>query len=361
MKSLISKSAVFCFSFFLSAALLYTGYAFYSCSVMYRSIKQNRRGWHGRVHRCDGRLGFAPIPGAAGAHVFPIGPDVPMRYSREGFRVPVEKDLESGRRPCFLFLGGSYTYGDACRAEETFPYLVGKHFGGAALNAGVCGYGLAQIYLLARDLLPRYRPDFVIVQYSDWLINRATREFSPTYFFKIPYPYFTENQNTLTIVPPVYRTALFDYDISQLRENPPGVSDYLRFISRAALPLQVHEDARFLLFCLKKLSGMIPQPVPDRQKVVDFVYGNISDLCARHGARMLVVGIRQQSYRMDASWEYVNADKGLHEGLQSDKDYDRLYSHWRGNPPVKVDNHPNAHAHRIIAEQLIEKITPLVR
>lgn len=110
------------------ASVCYGCYVCFRCSSVYLALKHNTRGWAGRVHQHDGQLGFAPIPGATGAHVFPIGPGIPMKYSQAGFRVPVDEKPEGNRRPVFLFLGCSYTYGDACRAEDTFAYLVGKYF-----------------------------------------------------------------------------------------------------------------------------------------------------------------------------------------------------------------------------------------
>ena len=58
-----------------------------------------------------------------------------------------------------LSLGDSITYGYGCRAEEAFGYLVARALGGTVLNAGQSGAGLAQMVLLARELIPAYRPD----------------------------------------------------------------------------------------------------------------------------------------------------------------------------------------------------------
>jgi hypothetical protein len=36
--------------------------------------------------------------------------------------------------------------------------------------------------------------------------------------------------------------------------------------------------------------------------------------------------------------------------------FQRLYCHWRGEPPELIDYHPNARAHRIIAEAILEQL-----
>ena len=46
--------------------------------------------------------------------------------------------------------------------------VVAQGLGGTVLNAGKCAYGLSQMLILARRLIPRYRPDYVLVQFSPW-------------------------------------------------------------------------------------------------------------------------------------------------------------------------------------------------
>ena len=342
--------------FFITALIFYSCFIIITATIAYKEIKQKSRGWYGRVHKYDDSLGFSPIPNARGMHVFPIGPDVPMRYNKNGFRVPLYEDLDMGKRPLFLFLGCSYTYGDGCLAEDTFPYLIGKYFNGTSINAGVCGYGLTQLYVLAQKLIPQYRPNVVIVQYSDWLINRATRPFSPTYFTRIPHPYFTEQQGKFKIAPPVYRTNMFDYDFSYYRTTRKSIFDYCSFLCAAAIPLKIYDDINYLIFCIKKIGGLIVEPTEKKQEVCDFFYKEMQDLCNKYSAKMIILGLGDQSYRINPELIYINTEEGLKKNLKSVSDYSVTYRHWRGNPPSKVDNHPNPLAHQIIASQVIEKI-----
>jgi hypothetical protein len=74
-----------------------------------------------------------------------------------------------------LALGCSFTYGAATNAENTYPYLVGQRLAGTTRNAGVSSYGLSQMMILAKRLVPAYKPDYLLVQYSPWLVDRSKR------------------------------------------------------------------------------------------------------------------------------------------------------------------------------------------
>ena len=55
---------------------------------------------------------------------------------------------------------------------------------------------------------------------------------------------------------------------------------------------------------------------------------------------------------------FVNPEAELLRRLpdRSPETYNRAYAHWRGDPPVQVDGHPNPAAHRIIAEEIVKAI-----
>src|ERR1051325_8602131 len=121
------KKLVFSFVVFLipvtTISGIYLAYAAYRTMPVYRYVKSNQRGWKGRTHIADAELGFAPIPDSEGAEVFPIGNDIPARFDKDGFRVPLEAGATApNRSPVVLTLGCSFTYGAATAAENTYPY-----------------------------------------------------------------------------------------------------------------------------------------------------------------------------------------------------------------------------------------------
>lgn len=348
---------------------VYNGYTLYRTKKIYSYIKSNYRGWSGNVHKPDTELGFAPIHNAKGAHVFPIGPDIPMRYDDNGFRIPFgENSVISNTHPVVLALGCSFTYGDAIHAEDAYPYLVGKHFGGTTKNAGCCSYGLSQMLILAHRLIPKHKPDYLIVQYSPWLVRRAISPFAPTYFGKCPTPYFYEN-GKLELHPPVFQAKMIEPSINSYRNSPKSTIDFIIFFCTVGLPQFIHDDFHTLLYTVKKYFGFIPNPTAKDWKVVSYVYEELAKLARGNGAQLIIVVLGKDNkpvqvpkklFPVDAI--LVDAHKALLENLRmlNRENYIRHYAHWRGSPARPVDYHPNEKAHKIIAEAIISKIKPFM-
>ena len=81
-------------AFFVFTCILIFSLSLYIAALFQRSNKlyiylntEKKRGWRGIAHRADDTLGFAPAPNARAFHTFPIGPEVPMAYDKNGFRI----------------------------------------------------------------------------------------------------------------------------------------------------------------------------------------------------------------------------------------------------------------------------------
>ena len=107
-----------------------------------------------------GRAGFT----------FDATKNVPYRTNSDGFR-----DREPGEKrpgvPRVVVLGDSYVFGWAVLEAETFPTRAEallRREGRAVeiLNAGVPGYNTEQESYLLEEILPRRRPDAVVVGYT---------------------------------------------------------------------------------------------------------------------------------------------------------------------------------------------------
>jgi hypothetical protein len=344
--------------------VIYTGYR---TAPIYWYVKRHERGWKGKVARADAELGFAPIPDSQGAEVFPIGDDVPARYDKDGFRVPLEDGGSTllNQHPIVLTLGDSFTYGAATLAENTYPYLVGQYLEGTARNAGVCGSGLSQMMVLAKRLVPNHKPDYLLVQYSPWLVDRAQSQFAPTYFGKVPTPYFFVRQNELVLHPPVFMTKIMDLPIDRYRNTPASVIDRGSFLWNVGLPLFVHDDFNMPYYYIRSAVGAVPEPATNPEQTTKYVYEEIAKVARANGAKLVIVilgfddkpvQITEGLFPPDSI--IVNAHNALLEHLPvvNAQTYFKLYGHWRGSPPVLVDLHPNENAHRIIAEAIVHKI-----
>jgi len=366
----LRKKLLFSICLLLIVSLMAYGLTIaYRAPSLYAYAKGHSRGWFRPVFRSDPELGWVPIPGTRSAHTFPIGPDIPMQFDADGFRVPVGEQGTNRSRPLILAIGCSFTYGDACLAEDTFPHKVAQSLGGTELNAGVCSYGLAQMMLLAERLIPRYSPDYVLIQYSPWLFDRATMHFAPTYFSYAFNPFFADTPaGGVEICPPAFSN--YDIDLSPWRASPRGPLDFASFLMRRALPLFVHNDVGILSYRIQRALGLIKQPTKNRSEVLKIVYGRIQALCSQNKSRPLIVILGDSSAGISIPKELgelemplVNASAVLIAALpESTADaYHRAYGHFRGSPPVCVDGHPNPRAHTMIAKTIVDYIHAMGR
>lgn len=331
---------------------------------LYIYAKQNRRGWSGSVFEPDRDLGFRAKAGAPGAHTFPIGKDLPMRFDNNGFRVPVNLREKEYKRPYILSMGCSFTYGDACLAEDTYPHLVAQALEGTELNAGLCSYGLSQMLLLARKLIPEYRPDYILFQYSPWLLNRSTRRFAPTRFSYAPNPYFIDTEDgAVDIYPPVF--TCYSVDLSAWRKSPTSYSDFISFCFKVGLPLLLHDDFKMFFFKIKTALSFVPEPSQNQDIIVKKAYQEIKNLAEKYNSQLIIVGLGNMEEDLvippvlpEMGLNIVNSHSELLNRLDEKTEYAycRAYAHYRGDPPIRVDRHPNPTAHRIIADSILEAI-----
>lgn len=363
------KSWLFHIAIFLipvvAISLIYLAYVTYRTNSFYNNVKSNRRGWRGKVWRADKELGFVPIPNSRGSETMPIGADVPTRYDKDGFRIPIEDKLNTKNiHPVVLTLGCSFTYGAATHAKDTFPYLVGKYIGGSTKNAGVCSYGLSQMVIIAKRLIPRHKPDYVIVQYSTWLISRAVTAFAPSYFGKLPNPYYA-GEDKLVIKPPVFQTIIMELPVDEYRDSQEGFGDFLSFLWNIGLPLFLYDDFNMGVYTLASVFGLKGQPTANRRAVIQHAYEEIHKVAEQNRAKMIIVVLGNNHHPVSVQKELlpkdvivVDAHRALLKRLPTinRESYQRQYHHWRGDPLKRVDGHPNEKAHRIIAEEIVSQI-----
>lgn len=360
------KLTALCISVLVGAALFYAGSLVFRSNKLYsQRIKSAVRGWEGRVYRPDPVLGFAPKRNSIGTQLLAVGPGIPTRHDDEGFRIPVEGSSER-RRPFILTLGCSWTYGAACLAEETYPYKLAQHLDGSAINAGVCSYGLAQMLILSERLIPELKPDYVIVQYSPWLTNRAVSHFAPVYFSHLPTPYFAEaDDGSLMLAEPAFLTKAFDFDLSPYRRMASAGKGRFSFFMKVGLPLYIHDDFCMLQYKVRSCLGIVKPSTSRTDEVIRLVYGKIKELCRDHNASMIVVGLSKKPEPLDVPRQIrqlgipvVDAHAEMLARLEETtlSAYNSAYAHFRGDPPHLVDTHPNALAHTIIAEAIAKHI-----
>jgi len=354
------------------AALGYVFSAALRSTQFYRYLKASERGWTDRVFTGDDELGFAPVHGSAGRELLPMVPPIPARFDADGFRIPDAPPPEPALRRALLALGCSWTYGAACRAEDTFALRAAAALGLRPLNAGVPSYGLAQMVLLARRLVPRERPAYVLVQYSEWLVRRSQSWVADTEYGYVPTPFFAAAPEGVRLHPPLFRGWAFDLPVSAYRRSVAGIFDYLAFTGRAGMPLIVHDDFQMAVLLARRRLGGLPAP-GGAEEILKASYSEIAELCRRSGARMVVVLLGPEPPAAWRAWlaglpgvTLVDAAAALCARLPSgctnpmplaDDGYVRAYAHWAGAPPRQIDLHPNPVAHAVIAEEIVRAIS----
>ncbi len=115
----------------------------------------------------DSQLGWEPMPGVSGTLM-----EKPFSVSQEGMR---QQNLGAppATGPLILALGDSFTEGFAVGNDETWPAHLERITGRHVLNAGVRGYGLDQMVLRAERLVPRLKPQTVVLAFIADDISRT--------------------------------------------------------------------------------------------------------------------------------------------------------------------------------------------
>ena len=157
-----------------------------------------------------------------------------------------------------------------------------------------------------------------------------------------------------------------DLPIESYRNSPESVIDFISLLWNVGLPLLIYDDFHMSRYLLKRTFGLIPKPATNESKVVSYVYEEIAKLAREENAKLVIVVLGKNHKPVEvprhlfpADAIIVDAHSALLERLPivDEENYKKHYAHWRGSPPRIVDNHPNEKAHKIIAEEIVLKIT----
>ncbi len=111
-----------------------------------------------------------------------------------GIRINSVQNKVDSKLPPILAVGDSFVFGDQASNEESWPSHLEAKSGTRVLNAGMCGYGMDQSYLRAKQLVDIYQPSTLIYSFTSYDIPRSRDKFIADTFADDPKPYFeTEN------------------------------------------------------------------------------------------------------------------------------------------------------------------------
>lgn len=319
----------------------------------------------GRVYVNDDVIGYRHLPNSTGYRL--LGDKfITITHDQEGNRIPVGYKHPHAR-PLTIFLGCSVSYGDACWAEDAFPHLVGQGLKGDYINAAGSGYGVAQMIIKARELVPKYKPDYLVVQYTEWLPDRSTKIYQDFFGGQFPVPYISKNG----LEKPVFSPRGLNIPFQKYNKTPISSLDFAKFWLEVS-PDFVYQDLNAILVFFKQLVGLTPRGYTDHRKFVeDYAYGELYRICKENNTKMIVwttgTGFHLEPklpadtiYKLKLPIAY--ADSALYKkgNAWSKESYARLYAHWYKpegqRDSVIVDGHPNPLCHRIIADEILKTI-----
>ena len=214
-----------------------------------------------------------------------------------------EQTHTAGPRPAVLTLGDSITFGEGVLADRTWSAVLERESGVRVYNGGVPGYSTCQMAGHAHILIPRFRPDLVVVTFSPhWDRDRC----------RTPFLYMGGY-----IVSELYveRLHLFGGNLYLGETRLPGISaatawaKHVSYLARLALP-PLGDAARSLT--RKEPKRFRPSPAdyePTAQALA-----SIREQARQAGAGFLAVLIesRGRSYEIDrANLERVLKPRGI--------------------------------------------------
>lgn len=321
--------------------------------------------WTGNVFQADPVLGHKPVECLSGTLNMTFNHtlihNTPIKFDENGFRIPVETACNrSFNRPLILFLGDSFTEGADCNAEKTFSAIVGDSIHGTSINAGVSSYGFSQMLLLARTLIPKYKPDYVVVQNSPWLSERAINRYAPTFGLAIPCPYFANVNGIVQIVPPAFSTSCFSlnwkYDSTRSK-----LRNFITFYFKEGFAVCARDWLNIFL-----AKYRTPKPEPDHQVSDKLFFDEILQITNSNNSNLIVLNLGEigttgntHAILGGKNVKFAEADSVLWNDVNfKEKTFQQLYYYWgwTGKDSVILDKHPSLIAHAAIAQSIIQKI-----
>jgi hypothetical protein len=319
----------------------------------------------GKIFQSDPVLGHVPVKCNSGTLSLKFNHTLlhrtHIKFDENGFRIPVDTSCNRElKRPLILFLGDSFTEGADCEAEKVFSSLVGDSIHGTCINAGVSSYGFSQMLLLARMLIPEYKPDYVIVQNSPWLSERAISRYAPTFGLVIPSPYFAKVKDSVQIAPPAFPTSCFalnwKYD-----EKKSKLRNFLDFYFKEGFAVCARDWMNSFLAKLKT-----PGPIKDQQVAEQLFFDEIIRISQKNKSKLIILNLGDikstgNSHRIikDKNVKFAEADSLLWKNVNfSGEAFQQLYFFmgWTGKDSIVLDKHPTMEAHSIISKSILQTI-----
>ena len=96
--------------------------------------------------------------------------------------------------------------------------------------------------------------------------------------------------------------------------------------------------------------------------MISFAVKELHELCLQNNMTFVVLflgPVPDEQRRLFEGYSdivIIDAQPALdEEAIRRAEPYEKIFCHWRGNPPVLVNGHPNALAHQMIAQEFVNQ------
>jgi hypothetical protein len=266
-------------------------------------------------------------------------------------------------------LGCSFTFGSACKAEDTFPYIVARESGKNYVNAAVGGYGLAQMYLQAKQLISKYKPKYLVIQNSPWLILRGVSEFAPSRGgYMLPVPYFADRGEFFEVEKPIYKSSIGK--LFPARDRRLFSGNVLSYYFQRGIPYFAQEQFYIFITRCKNFVSLKQSPTTRIDSAEFDAYREIFEQAELNQTKVILLklGNSEGSNKTELiakagrNISVANADSLLYEYVKgySPIKYRNAFGHWgttESGDSIFVDGHPNTVSHKLIAQSIFPHLS----
>lgn len=333
----------------------------------YISVETLKYKTSGNIYQFDSLMGQKGIPNARGSHDYYIGDSIsgsiPIMLDEQAFRT-VPDDLQIFSDTLDLFLGCSFTFGDLLPAEDCYPYKTSKLLNHSFINAGQTAYGLAQMKLLIDTLLPKYKFNYVFIQLSPWLADRAMVITGQTNYGFRPFPYFSDRGNGFVLNKPAFKSHF--YSSKQWRKTTHSYVEKLSFALSDGWRFEILDYYSFVGSVIKIKLGIKPGPTKRKEELEKYFYNYAINRCKQYNAIPLILKLQYPNEECQDLLNYIR-NKASVIDLDSDleriinetgKDHKSLFEiyHVYVEDTIVFDQHPNKYAHELFSEKIFNEL-----
>lgn len=325
------------------------------------------KGYSPYLWNSDEFLSHRGIPNNVGYYKYTIGDSIfgrtDLRFDSLGYRTVADNQV-AGYDTLNLFLGCSFTFGDFITAEDGYPYKVSKLLNHNLINAGGPGYGISQIKQEVDSLLGKYEFNYVFIQLSHWLSDRAMRVNLSTHYGYLASAYYSDSGNSFSLNYPAYKSRI--YTIKDWSDSRKSYLEKIIFFFVEGLKIEVLDYLSYRLALIKMRLGFLPSPTRNKLELEKYFYSYVIDKVKEHGATPIILKLRypdEDCYELiehiEGEAKIVDLDLALYDVVHSTgQEYGTLFHIYHLHKGVKLyyDTHPNAYANDIITNQIINKL-----